>query len=527
MAAAALLGTWQMYQRSPLAPWLSNPELYYRAVTAHGTVLAYVFPTLFAMGFGYAVATSSINRPLGDAWRRWAWLAFALLMAGAVLAAATIASGSASVLYTFYPPLTAHPAFYIGIVLVVVGSWIWCALMIAAVLRFKREQPGAKVPLALYGTAANALLWAWTSLGAAAEVLFIVLPAALGYNTMLDVGLSRVLFSWTLHAIVYFWLLPAYVALYTLLPAAAGGRLYSDKMGRLVFALFLVFSMPIGIHHLFADPQVGSGFKFLHAVFTGLVVIPTLLTGFTITASLEIAGRLRGGTGLFGWVRALPWERPMVLAGALAFVMLLFGGAGGLINMSYAMNSTVHNTQWVTAHFHLIFGGSAVIMYFAIAYELWPRLTGKPLASVRLARWQLISWFAGMMLLSMPWHYTGILGQPRRMAYFDYTNPQLAAMAPWVIVSFLGALVLVLSVVLLLLVLARTHRPADVPAVVPPLAYARAVDDRSPLPRALNSLAPWAAMMVVLTLVNYAYPIALYFNLEGTEVPAWRSEVPR
>ena len=65
MAIAAVLGVWQMYQRSPLAPWLSNPELYYRAVTAHGTVLAYVFPTLFAMGFGYAVATPGGGRILG------------------------------------------------------------------------------------------------------------------------------------------------------------------------------------------------------------------------------------------------------------------------------------------------------------------------------------------------------------------------------------------------------------------------------------------------------------------------------
>ena len=108
------------------------------------------------------------------------------------------------------------------------------------------------------------------------------------------------LFSWTLHAIVYFWLMPAYIALYMLLPQAAGGRLYSDKMGRIAFLLLLVFSMPIGIHHLFADPQIGAGFKFLHTVFTGMVAVPTLLTIFTICASLEIAGRLRGGRGLLG-----------------------------------------------------------------------------------------------------------------------------------------------------------------------------------------------------------------------------------
>ncbi len=75
--------------------------------------------------------------------------------------------------------------------------------------------------------------------------------------------------------------------------------------------------------------------------------------------------------------RRLPWERPMVLATGLGFVMLGFGGFGGIVNMGYGMNAMVHNTSWVTAHFHLIFGGSVVIMYFAIAYEIWPRLTGR------------------------------------------------------------------------------------------------------------------------------------------------------
>ena len=66
---ALLLGAWQMYVRSPLSPWLDDPELYYRSVTAHGTAMAYVFPTLVAMGFGYAVTESSLGRPLiGGRW---------------------------------------------------------------------------------------------------------------------------------------------------------------------------------------------------------------------------------------------------------------------------------------------------------------------------------------------------------------------------------------------------------------------------------------------------------------------------
>ena len=42
-----------------------------------------------------------------------------------------------------------------------------------------------------------------------------------------------------------------------------------------------------------------------------------------------------------------------MLACGLALVPLGFGGFGGLVNMSYAMNAMVHNTSWVTAHFHL------------------------------------------------------------------------------------------------------------------------------------------------------------------------------
>ena len=59
-----------------------------------------------------------------------------------------------------------------------------------------------------------------------------------------------------------------------------------------------------------------------------------IITVFTICASVEIAGCLRGGRGLFGWLATLPWNNPVMLASAFSFVMLGFGGAGGLINMN-------------------------------------------------------------------------------------------------------------------------------------------------------------------------------------------------
>jgi cytochrome c oxidase subunit 1 len=512
---AIVLGEWQMYVRSPLHAWVNNPEHYYRSVTAHGTVMAYVLPTLVAMGFGYAITELALKRPLVGL--RWAWAGFWLVVAGTVMAAATVASGKASVLYTFYPPMIASPFYYIGVVLVVVGSWIWVALMAINLRAWKKDNPGRAIPLAMFGNVTGAYLWAWTSVGAAIEVLFLILPVALGFKSTIDAGLSRVFFSWTLHAIVYFWLMPAYIAFYTIVPRAIGGRLYSDTMGRVAFVLFLVFSMPIGIHHLFADPQVGAGFKFVHAAMTAVVSVPTLLTVFTIVASVEIAGRLRGGTGLLGWVKALPWDNPMMLAVTFSFVMLGFGGAGGIINMSYQLNESVHNTQWVTGHFHLIFGGAIVIMYFMVAYDLWPQLTRCAPLPQGLIKTQLWLWFVGMLVLSMPWHLVGLLGMPRRMAYYDYSNPALQPQAWTVTASTLGGLLLVISAFLFVYVLARAGSSAATPA---PYTFSRMAYANERTPAALNTFGLWVAMMIGLTVVNYGYPIVQLALLPETSVPA-------
>jgi cytochrome c oxidase subunit 1 len=511
---AIFLGEWQMFIRSPLSSWVNNPEHYYRSVTAHGTVMAYVLPTLVAMGFGYAICELALKRPLVGV--KWAWAGFWMVIAGTALAAVTMALGKASVLYTFYPPMIGSPFYYLGVVLVVVGSWVWVALMAVNLRAWRQANPGRTVPLAMFGNVAGAYLWAWTSVGATVEVLVLILPASLGLTDTINAGLARVFFSWTLHAIVYFWLMPAYIAFYAIVPRAIGGRLYSDLMGRVAFVLFLVFSMPIGIHHLFADPQVGAGFKFVHAVMTAMVTIPTFLTVFTIAASVEIAARLRGGRGLFGWVKALPWHHPMMLAVTFSFVMLGLGGAGGLINMSYQLNETVHNTQWVTGHFHLIFGGAIVIMYFMIAYELWPQLTSVESLPQGPMKAQLWLWFVGMMVLTLPWHLVGLLGMPRRMAYYDYANPELHPQAWTVVVSTLGGALLVVSAVLFVFILARSRRPGPAPG---PFTFSAAAHPQAATPAALNTFGLWVAMMIALTVVNYGYPIAQLASLKEASVP--------
>ncbi|SHH52405.1 b(o/a)3-type cytochrome-c oxidase subunit 1 [Bradyrhizobium erythrophlei] len=513
---ALCLGAWQMFVRSPLYTWISDPEWYYRSLTAHGTVMGYVFPTLVAMGFGYAITESALEQRLVGL--RWAWAGFWLIVAGSVMAMVPVALGRASVLYTFYPPLIGNAFYYIGVVLVVVGSWVWVALMSINLRVWKRAHPGDPVPLAMFASVAGSYLWAWTAVGAALELLLQIIPVALGLKATIDAGLARVLFSWTLHAIVYFWLIPAYIAFYVIVPRAIGGRLFSDTMARISFILFLVVSMPIGIHHTFADPQVGAGFKFIHSAFTAAVTLPTLFTVFTICASVEIAGRLRGGRGLFGWIAALPWKNPIMLAVAFSFIMLGFGGAGGIINMSYQLNASIHNTQWITGHFHLIFGGAVVIMYFALAYDLWPHLTGRSLPDARLVRTQLWLWFIGMMVTTFPWHWVGILGMPRRMAYFDYTDPALSPQALPVAISAIGAFIVLTSGLLFLFILGRAYTASRTDAG--PYRFSRPIHAVRSVPLALNSYGIWVALMIGLTVTNYGFPIAALVARQDTSVPA-------
>src|SRR5262249_13264717 len=120
-AGSVVLGAWQMWARSPLHGGPADPELYYRSVTAHGTALAYVFPTLIELGFGCGVSVAALDRPRGG--EKLAWTGFALVLVGTLMSVLAVAGGNSWVLYTFYPPLTGSPFYYLGVVLVVVGSW--------------------------------------------------------------------------------------------------------------------------------------------------------------------------------------------------------------------------------------------------------------------------------------------------------------------------------------------------------------------------------------------------------------------
>jgi cytochrome c oxidase subunit 1 len=480
-----------------LQPFLQS---YYQGLTLHGVLNALVWTTFFITGFLMLTTVKSLNRPLTHPWV--SWLGFALMVVGLVMAAIPLLLNLATVLYTFYPPLQAPWYYYLGLTLFVVGSWVCGWSMYLTFWAWRKENRGKPTPFLALGSLITMVLWQICTLGVASEILALILPWSLGLVQGIDPQLSRTLFWFTGHPLVYFWLLPAYVSWYGMIPKQAGGKLFSEPLARLAFWLFLLLSTPLGFHHQYVDPGVPAGWKYLHAVLTYAVFFPSLLTAFNVIASMETGGKARGGKGLFGWILKLPWNEPSFTTQTLAMILFAFGGISGLINASYNINLVVHNTAWVPGHFHLTVGTAVTLSFMGILYWLMPHLTGKKLWSDKVALWQAWLWFIGMAIFSRGMHWVGLLGAPRRtmlgVAMENYGNPEWQI--PLLMVGIGGQILLVSGILfftnmIMTAFFAKQKAEVEMPVAEPLAAEA--------VPAWLNNWRPWLAGTVVLIVVAY------------------------
>jgi len=517
---AAFMALMQALSRASLdLPW-RTARMYYLSVTGHGVLMALVFTTFFIMGLGVALTTSALQRPLR--WAGLAWAGFWLGIVGSLGALWAIFWGKATVLYTFYPPLQAHPAFYIGLTLLVVGSWLWGISTIGSYLSWKRDSAGAPVPLAVHGILATVIVWLIATVGVAIEMLFQLIPWSLGLKATVDPLLSRMLFWYFGHPLVYFWLLPAYVVWYAVVPRQAGGKLFSDPLARMVFALFIVLSTPVGFHHQFMDPGISANWKMAHTITTFGILFPSFVTAFTVTASLEVAGRMKGAKGLFDWLWKLPWGDPLVAAVLLSMLLFALGGIGGAINAAYGMNAVVHNTAWIQGHFHLTVGSATALTFMGVGYWLVPKLVGRDLELGLLAKVQPYLWFLGMLLFSISNHVTGIMGMPRRVFDASYGGSSVAE--SWkglTAVSAAGGVLLFLSASFFLLVMLGTVL-AGTKRQQPEIAFAEPLEGAPATRSVFDRFGLWVVVALVLVAIAYAYPLASHLGMDTFGSPGFK-----
>lgn len=492
---------------------------YYQGLTLHGVLNVLVWTTFFIVGFLTFATVHSLKRDLSHP--RLNLASFIVMVLGLVLAAIPILSNAATVLFTFYPPLKADPLFYIGLTLVVIGSWMGGWGMLLTYRAWRQENPGQQTPFIALGSLITMVMWQIATIGIAIEMLWLIIPWSLGLTEGTDPQLARTFFWFTGHPIVYFWLLPAYVSWYGMVPKQAGGKLFSEPLARLVFWLFLILSIPVGFHHQYTDPGVPAGWKALHAILTYGVFFPSMITAFTVIASLEIAGRARGGTGLLGWIRTLPWGNPSFTAQNLAMILFAFGGISGLTNASYNLNLVVHNTMWVPGHFHLTVGSAVTLSFFGIAYWLVPKLSGKPLWNRKVALWQAWTWFVGMLLMSNGLHILGLnFGSPRRtmLGIAPYASSDWQ---PLLIEAAIGGIILGISGLLFYANMVGTvfSKKKLEEEIEMPVAEALHPE---PVPAWLDTWRPWVVATVVLIILSYGpVLVSMISNLNMTS-PGFR-----
>lgn len=503
---------------------------YYQGLTLHGAINAVVFTTFFAVAFGHAILRSYLARPLLHG---WATTSMILMVTGTLAAAIPMLAGKASVLYTFYPPLKAHPAFYIGLVLLVVGSWVAFFSWIAPYRQWKREHEGEKTPLAVLGIFATFIVWFIATIPVAIEILFLLIPWSLGWTQTVNVPLARMLFWFFGHPLVYFWLLPAYVMYYTFLPKLAGGKLYSDFAGRFTFLWLVAFSAPIGIHHQYTEPAISTTWKAVHAFFTLLVAIPSLVTAFTLAASMEHGARARGGTGLFGWWKKLPYADPdrwmfsYLFAGLFIF---LFGGITGIINASYNLDMVVHNTAWMPAHFHQTVAGPVFLAFIGGSLLLVSTLGGREIALKRLNPWIPYLWTLGIMTFSTGLFIGGVAGEPRRTNMgLSYTNPASPLYQPaWRIakvIGTIGGVIMFMAMVLFFIVFFATLLKKKVTEGALEFPVSEPLHDEN-VP-AVQSLTPWIVAAALLLIVAYTMPFVELAKAKYEGAPPYDPASPR
>lgn len=493
---------------------------YYQLLTLHGVILALVMTFFFIMGFQIA-ALSRTAGSFNTSELRLGWTGFWVMTAGTLMSAAMIALNEASVLYTFYAPLQAHAVHYIGLALVIVGTWISVAGQLMRYFRWRKENKGQKTPLLSYMTAINNVMWIVCTIGVAATVLFQFIPWSLGWVETINISLSRTLFWYFGHPLVYFWLLPAYMVWYAVIPKVLGTKGFSDNLARLAFVLFLFFSIPVGIHHQLVDPGIDAFWKGLQVVLTFMVIVPSLMTAFSMFAVFETYGRKQGARGLLDWFKKLPWTDARFV---LVFIGMLFfipGGLGGIINASGQMNQLVHNTIWIVGHFHITVGAPVILTYFAAMLFLLPHITGRKIDKIanRLGLFLAYTWALGMGIMSLAMHWAGLRGAPRRSTFSEYGGADIAS--EWITYQVMqavgGSFLFIAIIIAILLFLKLTTGPkVNDPEEFPVAMF---MDQEEPVVKWVENWRLLIIITIFLILIAYTVPVTQMFteNIPGAK----------
>ena len=417
VAIGGAFGVSMALTRAPSLELLGSKG-YYVALTGHGVSALILWPVFFEVAAMVFTSTVLLNARVWS--MKLGWTAFALMVAGAVMLESIIVSGKASVAFTAYPPLVAHPVFYLGYMIFAVGVLIAIGNFAMSIAAAKAERTyTGSLPLLTYGVAVAAIL----ALLAILAGLVALIPAWLysqGWISNVEPIVYRGWFWGLGHTLQYVNVVAMVVAWYGIIALALKAGPVNQKFTRFGFVLYLILTVPVLGHHFLVDPSIGTDVKLVGGSLMGFGLgVPSLMHGLAVMGGAEARLRERGATGLFGWLRRIDFTNASIAALACSLLLFAVGGWSGTAQTTLQLNMLTHNTMWVPAHIHAIVVGGTTLAFMGFAYVLVPLLTQRRLWGGPLATIQAYLYAAGLLLLVATQTWGGMLGIPRRVSRVD------------------------------------------------------------------------------------------------------------
>lgn len=394
---------------------ISDPALFNRIFTVHGTTMLFLWIVPFSSAIGnYLIPILVKYKDM--AYPRINAVAYWMIPPAAALIWLGWFDGG----WYAYPPYSiisapgpAADMWIFGLKILGISSILGSINFIVTILKCKHpDLPLMKTSFIVWGTLVASLM-TLAAVPTFAAALIMLYTDRLGVSSFFDPSrggdpiVYQHLFWFTFHPEVYIFLIPAISMAYEIIPKFSRKPLFSYGSGVIAFILLMTIGFASWGHHMLAT---GMSFTEKTVFMVGtLAVVPA------------------SAMHIFNWIATM-WGGRIKLAGPMKFViggiMLFFtAGAGGVVNTTLPLDFITHDTYWVVGHFHMMLFGTVTMIFLGFTLYIFPFITGRMYNErvITVTFWLI---FIGAALTFTTMHITGLLGMPRRV--YDYiAAPQL------------------------------------------------------------------------------------------------------